>query len=151
MHDLSIVVGALVSDIVVIALNYSGTFFQSERLTEWYTTFRLTAVVSDVCIISLVTLLARRIAPDCLIAASVTLQILHDYLFYLFMTYWPRPGGRVFDLLRRYAEGVGVKAILGDSMMMVITVLVARAIPEGSEMVSLLMAMYIGVYVLMHK
>lgn len=151
MNDLAIVVGALVSDIVVIALNYSGTFFLSDRLTEWYTTYRFGAVLSDVCIISLVTILAQRIAPNHLMVMSVALQILHDSLFYLFMTRWPRPGGRVFDLLRRYADEIGVKAIYGDAMMMVITVLVARVIPEGAEMISLLMAMYVGVYALFHQ
>ena len=149
---LAVLTGALVSDIVVIALNYSGLFFHSERLTEWYTTYRLGAVIADVSIISIVTLLAQRLSPGAggilrSMCLAVLLQVVHDVLFYLFLIR-VRPRGPMFDLLQRYANEVGRKAIYGDSMMMIVTVLVARGIPRGETTMALLLASYVAVYAL---
>ena len=50
---LSVLIGALVIDTVIIAMNYGRFIFVSDQLTRWYTTCRVSAMTMDTLIIVL--------------------------------------------------------------------------------------------------
>lgn len=133
---LSIVNGALITDIIVIILLIQGSI-KSKVLVDWYKTYNLSAVIADVLIIVIGVLLARlvypyifdRTKPFSLLKftlLAVGIQIIHDVLFNGIITSIPQGVNRMVDTFKLYAKEVGVKAILSDSAMMIATCLIAN-------------------------
>ena len=133
---LSIVNGALITDILVIILLIQGGI-NSKVLIDWYKTYNLSAVIADVLIIVIGVLLARLFYPYVyganaafsllkFIILAVGIQITHDLLFNSIITAIPRGANRMVDTFKAYAKEVGVKAIVSDSAMMIVTCLFAN-------------------------
>lgn len=156
---LSLVIGALVVDTIIIGMNYGRIIFVSEQLTRWYTTCRTSAMVMDTLIIVLYATFGLRIARsfhDSVgtdLACIVGVQLLGDLLFYCFFQSVPR-GARVFDIFKDYASEVGAHALWADAVMMVGTYVVARAISYKSmdtKRLVLMIVAYVSQYVLFLK
>jgi hypothetical protein len=133
---LSIVNGALITDLLVIILLIQGSI-KSKVLVDWYKTYNLSAVIADVLIIVIGVLLARVAYPYIFgqtqsfsllkfTLLAVGIQIIHDVLFNGVITAMPRGVNRMVDTFKAYAKEVGVKAILSDSAMMIATCLIAH-------------------------
>ena len=56
---------------------------------------------------------------------AVVIQIIHDILFYLLFKNVPKGYNYMLDVFKSYAKEVGVGAILGDSLMMIIDCLLS--------------------------
>jgi hypothetical protein len=143
---LTIVNGALITDILVIILLIQGSI-NSNVLIDWYKTYNLSAVIADVLIIVIGVLLARLFYPYVYGAnaafsllkftlLAVGIQIIHDILFNGIITAIPRGTNRMVDTFKAYAKEVGVKAIISDSTMMVVTCLIANYLANKSPSVS---------------
>jgi len=133
---LSIVNGALITDLLVIILLIQGSI-KSKVLVDWYKTYNLSAVIADVLIIVIGVLIARVVYPYIFgqtqpfsllkfTLLAVVIQIIHDVLFNGIITAMPRGVNRIVDTFKAYAKEVGVKAILSDSAMMIATCLIAN-------------------------
>ena len=143
---LSIVNGALITDLLVIILLIQGSI-KSKVLVDWYKTYNLSAVIADVLIIAIGVLLARLFYPYVYGASSafsllkfiilaVCIQITHDLLFNSLITTIPRGANRMVDTFKAYAKEVGVKAIVSDSTMMIVTCLIANYLTNKSPSVN---------------
>jgi hypothetical protein len=143
---LSIVNGALITDILVIVLLIQGSI-NSKVLIDWYKTYNLSAVIADVLIIVIGVLLARVFYPYVYGANSsfsllkftilaVCIQIAHDLLFNGVITAIPRGANRMVDTFKAYAKEVGVKAIVSDSTMMIVTCLIANYLANKDHSVN---------------
>jgi hypothetical protein len=129
----------LITDLFVILLSNIG-FIQSKVLKKWYAKYSLSAVLADVLIILLVLILTRFLYSYLFDAFSllkfvglaVTLQIMHDVSFYLFIINVPRGVNNMIDTFKEYANEASYKAILADSGMMIMSCLIASYLVNQS-------------------
>ena len=124
---------AVLADIIIIfLLYYTNIFNDPKTLKKWYEKYRLSAVIADVFILIIGMILGRffyyKIFNDYsfikFTMLILVIQIIHDISFYQFIIK-PLPKGLndMIDLFKDYATEVGGTAILGDSFMMLITVI----------------------------
>ena len=157
---LSLLVGALVVDTIIVGMNYGRLIFVSEQLTRWYTTCRVSAMTMDTLVIVLYATTGMRLARAAgatgvlrELACIVGVQVVGDLLFYAFFQAIPR-GTLVFDIFKDYAAEVGWHALWADAVMMVGTYFVAQAVsrtPLDTKLVTLIVAAYVSQYVLYLK
>ena len=129
---LSILNGCINADIIIIFLLYHG-IFNSYYLKKWYKKYQLSAVIADVLILVIGIIIARYLYKYFFGAfniwkftgLAVIIQIIHDILFYLFFKTVPRGYNSMLDFFKDYANEVGVGAILGDSFMMILAILLS--------------------------
>ena len=95
---------------------------------EWYKKYNLSAVMADVLIIVIGIIMARFVYPYVFgekfslinfIGLAVAIQITHDISFYYMFKMVPRGANRMLDTFKDYANEVGFKAVLSDSLMMI--------------------------------
>ena len=130
---LPILNGAILADIVIIILlYYTKVFGDLPSLKKWYEKYRLSAVLADVLILVIGLILARYVYYKIFNEYSfakflflvVVIQIIHDFLFYkLIIKPLPKGKNNMIDLFKEYSKDVKGGAILGDSFMIIITVL----------------------------
>ena len=158
---LSLVNGALITDLLVILLLINGSI-KSKVLVDWYKTYNLSAVIADVLIIVIGVLLARVVYPYVygttkpfsllkFTLLAVGIQMLHDILFNSIITAIPRGANRMVDTFKAYAKEVGVKAIVSDSAMMVATCLIANYLATtgpSTNSVTFILAVYCVPYLI---
>ena len=128
---LPIITAILIVEIIGIMLTYSNMLGKNLKL--WYQQFLLSAVLADIFIIFLGIILARAIyyyifdtfSIINFILVILIIQITHDILFYLIITIIHRGANKMIDLFKDYADEVSYRAILGDSMMIIATGLIA--------------------------
>ena len=131
---LPILNGSLSADLIIIFLLHHG-IFNSSLLKKWYKKYQLSAAIADILILVIGIILARFFykyffpMEDFNIwkftGLAVTIQIIHDILFYWFFKSIPRGYNAMLDFFKDYASEVGVGAILGDSFMMILTCLLS--------------------------
>lgn len=129
---LPILNGCLSADLIIIFLLYHG-IFKSRLLGKWYQKYQLSAVIADVLILVIGIILARFFYKYLFYSfniwkftgLAVTIQIIHDILFYLFFKSVPTGYNAMLDFFKDYAREVGVGAILGDSFMMILACLLS--------------------------
>ena len=125
--------GSLAADIVILFILYYTRFFNSDHLKKWYETYRLSAVLADVLILMIGMIIANCIFKTMgwswtlvkYILVILLVQITHDILFYIFIKSVPRGNNKMLDTFKDYAKEVKTGAVLGDSFMMVLSVLIA--------------------------
>ncbi len=99
----------------------------------WYQQFLLSALLADVLVIFIGVIIARAIyyyifdtfSIINFILVMLVIQITHDILFYLMISIIPRGANKMIDLFKDYADEVSYKAIIGDSIMIIATGLIA--------------------------
>ena len=136
---LPILNATLITDLFIIFLLYIG-FFKTIFLKKWYIQFNIYAVLADVLILLIGFILTRYFYYKIFKSYSIIkfillflgIQIIHDILFYLLFMNIPRGKNKAFDLFKDYAKEVGVGAIIGDSFMVVMIVLLASFISKLS-------------------
>ena len=129
---LPIVNGCINADLIIIFLLYHGVF-NSFYLKQWYKKYQLSAVIADVLILVIGIIIARFLYKYFFDAfniwkftgLAVSIQIIHDILFYLLFKSIPIGYNSMLDFFKDYAKEVGGGAILGDSFMMIIACLLS--------------------------
>lgn len=129
---LSLLNGVLITDLLVIFL-LNTQIIKSNILRKWYTKYNLSAVIADVLIILIVLIITRAVyyyifdkfSIVKFIFLAVSIQIIHDILFYIFFQNIPRGVNNMLDTFKDYANEVSFKAILGDSAMMILASLIS--------------------------
>lgn len=127
---LPILNGSLIADLIIIFLLYHG-IFNSFYLKKWYKKYQLSAVIADVLILVIGIIIARFLYKYFFDAftiwkftgLAVSIQIIHDILFFIFFKSIPRGYNSMLDFFKDYANEVGGGAIIGDSFMMIIACL----------------------------
>jgi len=129
---LPILNGCINADLIIIFLVFHN-IFKSNYLKKWYHKYQLSAVVADVLILVIGIILSRffyKYIFDSFniwkfTALAVCIQIIHDILFYWLFSSLPYGYNEMLDFFKEYAKEVGLKAILGDSFMMIISCLLS--------------------------
>ena len=108
----------------------SKLFDLGKSLDKWYANFGFVAVLSDCLVIVLGILLAQMILPNAslmtLLGLVILIQIIHDYLFYVFVIRQvPQGQNSMIDLFKEYASENSWKILVADSIMIGSTVLLA--------------------------
>ncbi len=158
-HDyLSLLNGVLITDLLVIFL-LNAQIIKSNILRKWYTKYNLSAVIADVLIILIVLIITRAVyyyvfdkfSIVKFIFLAVSIQIIHDILFYIFFKNIPRGVNNMLDTFKDYANEISFKAILGDSAMMILASLISSYLANKSlntNIIVLIVFVYLLPYLL---
>ena len=141
--------GAYFSDLfIMFFIFYTKDKYGSWNiLRKWYKNYQLGAVLADVTIVILGFMLTRFIILLLNIKSNVfiflgiflVLQVIHDILFYLFFTNLPKHTNTMIDFFKLYAKESGYKAILGDSLMIVIAYIAALVFSKLSSNLNIIL------------
>ena len=88
------------------------------------------------------------------IVIFLCVQIIHDFLFYLFVLKPSKPGSNaIFELIHKYAKKHGSLTIVGDSLMVVLAVcvgwlLLTNDVSFSTYMICILLSLYMIGYLL---
>ena len=137
--------------------------YKSVSLLEWYEKYRIAAAALDILILIIgfyiIDYQAKRLKirkfSRMYYVLMISLQMLHDVLFYLFFTVLPN-GLDIFDFFKKYAREDGIHAILSDSLMMIGTAVVYQLIEylglsKRNSIMLLLTSIYVLLYILYLK
>lgn len=132
---LPIITAILIVEIITIVLSFTH-ITESKFLRIWYKKYLLSAVLADVSLIFLGFVITRALyyyvfdefSIINFILLMVAIQVIHDTLFYLMITSIPKGTNRIIDILKDYADEISYWAIIGDSMMMISSALIAAYI-----------------------
>jgi|TARA_Y100000591_G_scaffold323180_1_gene340602 hypothetical protein len=157
-----IITANIYADLLIVFMTFSLLIYNSKTLTEWYKKYRLSAMTADILIGVLYILLARylvykfNIQPSlfqfALIAVGV--QLIFDFLFYIFFSLTPIGSNHMLDFFKRYAKDVGYNALLGDSILVLFAVVVSAFLNGQSfdvNMISLIVSIYLVPYIIYMK
>lgn len=158
---LPILNGCVNADLIVLFLLFHG-IFKSSYLKKWYKNYQLSAVLADVLILFIGIILARffyryfftKFSIWKFTFLAVCIQIIHDILFYLLFSNVPTGYNAMFDFFKSYAKEVGVKAILGDSFMMIIACLLSSyfaTLNVNANIITLVISLYFFPYMLNYE
>ena len=156
-----IFLGALTIELIFLAMiRYFPVYF-GKPVSQWWTTYGLSAILCDVAIMVLGVLLARYVYTKMGYEWSLTkflvilvgIQLIHDFLLYVLVIN-PLPEGHnaIFDLFKKYSVS-GWKILLADAIMIIFTALFALYYTTFKD-VNQYMTLFFIVYVLpyfLHK
>jgi hypothetical protein len=83
------------------------------------------------------------------IGLAVTIQIVHDILFYFLFKMVPRGQNMMLDTFKDYAREVGYKAILSDSLMVIVACLLSSyfvSLDLNTNIIILVLSIYVLPY-----
>jgi uncharacterized protein YacL len=155
---LPILNGCISADLIIIFLLYHG-IFNSKLLKKWYKKYQLTSVIADVLILVIGIILARFFYKFIFSSFSiwkftslaVTIQIIHDIIFYWFFKSVPKGYNAMLDFFKEYASEVGLGAILGDSFIIIIACLFSSYYATyslNSNLIILIISLYFFPYMI---
>jgi uncharacterized protein YacL len=155
---ISIFNGVIVSDLIIIFLVFND-FIKSKNLKDWYRTYNLSAVIADVFIIVIGIIISRFLYSFLFTKFSIILftlltlviQIIHDILFYLYFSSVPKGENKMLDFFKKYADAVGYKAILGDSVLIIMSCLSSSlfaSLSLNSNIIHLIVIIYFIPYLI---
>ena len=158
---LPILNGCINAELVIMTLVFMG-LFKSAYLEKWYKKYQLSAVFADILILFIGLIITRflykYIFSDFNIwkftLLAVLIQIIHDIIFYLLFKNLPLGYNKMFDFFKKYAKEVGVKAIIGDSFMIILTCLLSAYFASFNlniNIITLIISLYYIPYVLNSK
>jgi hypothetical protein len=155
---ISIFNGVILSDLFIIYLVFSN-IIKSKVLEDWYKTYDLSAVIADVFIIVIGIIITRFLYPFffkkfsiiLFTALALIVQIIHDVLFYLLFYSVPKGKSKILDFFKKYADSVGYKAIIGDSILVVLCCLASSlfaSLSLNTNIISLIVIIYFIPYLI---
>jgi hypothetical protein len=155
---LPIITSALLVDMTVLLQIIFG-YIKIDSLNDWYKEFGFLAVVADVLSIVIGIIIARFIYPYVFkeyslitfLLLTCIVQLTHDILFSKIFYGVPIGKSKILDIFKDYANEVGVKILLADSLMMISTIIIASYLANydtNINIVILIVSFYILPYLL---
>jgi hypothetical protein len=156
---LPILNSVIFTDWVFMALLFYTPFIKSKFLALWYNKYGLAGSIADILIILIGFVIARFLYYKIFntwsiwkfIALGLVVQIIHDILFYLLFSNIPTGVNKMLDIFKPYAKDHGIYAIVGDSLMIIMSFLLASLLSNlstNSNIVIMIFNIYILVFVL---
>lgn len=139
--------------------------FWGDSINVWYDKFGLIAIMLD-CLIVLIGFwitqwLYKRFIGDSFalwkfILIFLAVQITHDFLFYFIILQKSSGSNAIFDLMKTYGEKHGALTVLGDSLMVVLAILVSAGLLQSNVefstyLICILLSLYFIGYLLFSK
>ena len=136
--------------------------FQSKYLKLWYKKFSLSAALADVLILVIGIIITRFLYGYIFNSFSiikftslaVSIQIVHDILFYLLFKNTPVGYSYILDFFKEYAREISWHAIVGDSIMMIVACLLSSymaSLNTNINIITLIVSLYFYPYMLYMK
>mgnify|MGYP006120283377 FL=1 len=161
---LTIFIGLLVTEVIMITLFRSDRGIWKTMINRWYTEFTWSAIISDVAIVMIgffiTQYLYKRFVgqkwnPLIFIGILLAVQIIHDILYYFFVVRpFPPNTNKIMDFMKLYAEEVSWGAITGDSLMVIMTAVIAMLLKNAgnyNQMFIMTITLYLMPYLLYQK
>jgi hypothetical protein len=145
------------ADLFIIFVAFSKIYFNIKSLEGWYKKYRLSAMIADILIGVLYILLGRylvytsgvEVGLTAFAAICVSIQIVFDFVFYMFFSIIPRGSNNMLDFFKVYANEAGTGALLGDSFLVIMAVVLSAFLNQSSydtNIVLLIMSVYLAPY-----
>jgi len=145
------------ADLFIIFVAFSKIYFNIKSLEGWYKKYRLSAMIADILIGVLYMLLGRylvytsgvEVGLTAFAAICVSIQIVFDFVFYMFFSIIPRGSNNMLDFFKVYATEAGTGALLGDSFLVIMAVILSAFLNQSSydtNIVLLIMGVYLAPY-----
>jgi hypothetical protein len=87
-------------------------------------------------------------------AICVFIQIIFDFLFYILFTIIPKDSNDMLDFFKGYSKEVGAGALLGDSFLVIMAVVISALLNQSSydtNIVFLIISVYLTPYFIYMK
>lgn len=155
----------LYADLLIIFITFTGILGTSKSwkvLGNWYKKYRLSAMLADILIGVIYLLIARYVVyvlkwkVDLFQfgVIAVLIQILFDFLFYLFFKMIPKGSNNMLDLFKDWAKFAKADALWGDSILVLVGVVLSSFLKEKSfnmNMFLLIIGGYLTPYIIYMK
>lgn len=136
LHFLPLLNAALATDLIVISL-FLGGLISSVSLGQWYQSFHLGAVLTDVLVLVIGVLIAYYLYPYVFgtyrlvnfAILAVGVQLVHDVLFGLLLP--TRVSSPILRIFQRYISEHGFKILVADALMILSTVGLERILSNS--------------------
>lgn len=150
------------ADLFIIFVAFSKIYFNIKSLEGWYKKYRLSAMIADILIGVLYMLLGRyvvytsgvEIGLTAFAAICVFIQIMFDFLFYIFFSIIPKGSNHMLDFFKGYSKEAGTGALLGDSFLVLMAVILSAFLNQASydtNIVVLITSIYLTPYFIYMK
>ena len=150
------------ADLFIIFVAFSKIYFNIKSLEGWYKKYRLSAMIADILIGVLYMLLGRyvvyksgvEIGLTSFAAICVFIQIVFDFLFYMFFSIIPKGSNNMLDFFKVYSKEAGSGALLGDSFLVLMAVILSALLNQASydtNIVLLITSIYLTPYFIYMK
>tara|TARA_B110000208_G_C11793694_1_gene438658 strand:- start:2510 stop:3091 length:582 start_codon:yes stop_codon:yes gene_type:complete len=112
---------------MLILFRYTKSVFSVKAINKWYDKYKLIAILLDIFIVMIGFYLTKFISKHYklnnyyqILILQIIIQVIHDIIFYLLFTKYPKNINPVIDEFKKYAKSTNLGAILGDSYMYLI-------------------------------
>lgn len=157
-----IITANIYADLLIIFITFYSLIYTSKTLTYWYKKYRLSAMMADIIIGILYILLARYIVYHIKLNVdlftftliAIVVQVIFDYLFYIFFMNIPKGQNHMLDFFKQYAKEVRYNALVGDSILIVVGVILSAYLNTQSydfNIISLIVSLYLVPYIIYSK
>ena len=154
---LPIITANIYADLFIIFATFTRVYYKILRLEVWYKKYRLSAMIADILIGVLYILLGRYLVYTLKLNVGLTafallcvvIQVIFDFLFYLLFTLVPLGTNNMLDFFKGYAKEVGVNALFGDSVLVMLAVVISGLLNARSfdtNIVFLILSIYLTPY-----
>ena len=157
-----IITANIYADLFIIFITFSKIYIKIKSLEGWYKKYRLSAMIADILIGVLYILLGRylvyksglQVGLTAFAAICVFIQIIFDFLFYILFTIVPKGSNHMLDFFKGYSKEVGAGALLGDSFLVIMAVIISALLNQSSydtNIVFLIISVYLTPYFIYMK
>jgi len=157
-----IITANIYADLFIIFVTFSKNYIKIKSLEEWYKKYRLSAMIADILIGVLYILLGRylvyksglKVGLTVFAGICVFIQIIFDFLFYIFFTIIPKGSNDMLDFFKGYSKEAGAGALLGDSFLVITAVIISALLNQSSydsNIVFLIISIYLTPYFIYMK
>ena len=155
----------LYADLLIVFITFSGILGRGKSwqvLSGWYKKYRLSAMIADILIGVLYLLIARYVVHAMKLKVNlfsfgvlaVVIQIIFDFAFYLFFSIVPKGDNHMLDLFKDWAKHAGTDALWGDSILVLVGVVLSAWLKQQSfnaNMFILILGGYLTPYIIHMK
>jgi len=157
-----IITANIYADLFIIFVTFTKIYVKIKSLEGWYKKYRLSAMIADILIGVLYILLGRylvyksglKIGLTAFAFLCVAIQIFFDFLFYIFFTIIPEGSNDMLDYFKGYSKEVGASALLGDSFLVIMAVIISALLNQTSydtNIIFLIISIYLAPYFIYMK
>jgi hypothetical protein len=157
-----IITANIYADLFIIFFTFAKIYIKITSLEGWYKKYRLSAMIADILIGVLYILLGRylvhksglNIGLTAFAGICVSIQLIFDFLFYIFFTTIPKGSNDMLDFFKGYSKEAGAGALLGDSFLVIMAVIISALLNQSSydtNIVFLIMSIYLAPYFIYMK
>jgi len=157
-----IITANIYADLFIIFVSFAKIVINIKSLDGWYKKYRLSAMIADILIGVLYILLGRylvfnsglQVGLTAFAAICVFIQIIFDFLFYIFFISVPKGLNDMLDFFKVYSKEIGASALLGDSFLVIMAVIISALLNQSSydtNIVFLIISVYLVPYFIYMK